>query len=48
MLMIASMQLQDRQALLVAVGKPSNPQPFGDLADTYVSTALRAATKYEE
>ena len=36
----------DGQALVVALGKPDAGVTFGDLADTYVTTVLKAGSKY--
>lgn len=37
----------DGQALVVALGKPDKAVTFGDFADTYVRTILKAASSYE-
>ena len=36
----------DGQALVVALGKPDADVTFGDLADTYVKTVLKAGSGY--
>ena len=36
----------DVQALVVALGKPDAAVTFGDLADTYVKTVLKASSEY--
>jgi len=37
----------DGQALVGALGKPDDAVTFGDLADTYVKTVLKAGSKYQ-
>lgn len=43
----SSCLITDGQTLVVALEKPNNPQTFGDVADTYISTVLRAGAKYQ-
>ena len=35
------------QALVVALGKPANAKTFGDLADIYLRTVLKAGSNYQ-
>lgn len=37
----------DGQALVVALGKPDNAVTFGDLADAYVRSVLKAGSRYQ-
>ena len=42
----SSFLIIDGQALVVALGKPDAAVTFGDLADTYVKTVLKAGSEY--
>ena len=42
----SSFLIIDGQALVVALGKPDAAVTFGDLADTYVKTVLKASSEY--
>ena len=42
----SSFLIIDGQALVVALGKPDAAVTFGDLADTYVKTVLKAGYEY--
>ena len=42
----SSFLITDGQALVVALGKPDAAVTFGDIADTYVKTVLKAGSEY--
>ena len=44
----SSFLIIDGQALAVALGKPDAAVTFGDLADTYVKTMLKAGSEYHK